>query len=95
MLSELGLCPMAWDGLACWDATAAGEVARQPCPGYIAGFDPQVSQLLLENISMRMQPTDWKLVSLSQCRELLFLPSPVEYNVEGRPMFCALILKCF
>ncbi|XP_034240156.1 secretin receptor-like isoform X2 [Thrips palmi] len=39
--AELGWCPMAWDGLACWNATPAGHTAAMPCPSYIAGFDMQ------------------------------------------------------
>ncbi|KAK3913774.1 Calcitonin receptor, partial [Frankliniella fusca] len=39
--AELGWCPMAWDGLMCWNATPAASTAVQPCPAYIAGFDTQ------------------------------------------------------
>ncbi|XP_052126472.1 secretin receptor-like isoform X2 [Frankliniella occidentalis] len=39
--AALGWCPMAWDGLVCWNATPAGSTAAQPCPEYIAGFDTQ------------------------------------------------------
>lgn len=34
-------CPPIWDGILCWDATPFGHRSVQPCPKYIAGFDPQ------------------------------------------------------
>jgi hypothetical protein len=34
-------CPLTFDGLSCWNYTLAGETAHQPCPYFVAGFDPQ------------------------------------------------------
>ncbi|XP_051161570.1 secretin receptor-like isoform X3 [Leptopilina boulardi] len=34
-----GWCPQTWDEILCWPATAPNELAVQPCPHYIAGFD--------------------------------------------------------
>jgi hypothetical protein len=32
-------CPLTFDGLSCWNYTAAGDTAFLPCPYFIAGFD--------------------------------------------------------
>lgn len=39
--AELGWCPMAWDGLLCWNTTPAGQTAAQSCPWYVVGFDTE------------------------------------------------------
>ncbi|CAH0555599.1 unnamed protein product [Brassicogethes aeneus] len=38
-LDGLG-CPGRFDGWSCWPPTLAGEVAKQPCPDFIRGFEP-------------------------------------------------------
>ncbi|GFO14654.1 parathyroid hormone/parathyroid hormone-related peptide receptor [Plakobranchus ocellatus] len=34
------MCPRTWDSVLCWPDTKAGEVATQPCPSYMNGFQP-------------------------------------------------------
>ncbi|XP_065173874.1 calcitonin gene-related peptide type 1 receptor isoform X2 [Atheta coriaria] len=36
-------CPGLFDGWTCWPSTPAGEVASEPCPAFIVGFDPHRS----------------------------------------------------
>jgi len=35
---KTAFCPRVWDGLQCWPATAAGQLAVRPCPHYIDNF---------------------------------------------------------
>ncbi|KAL3831872.1 hypothetical protein ACJMK2_023569 [Sinanodonta woodiana] len=37
---EDGLCKVVWDGIMCWSSTANGSIARERCPHYIIGFNP-------------------------------------------------------
>ncbi|XP_029157363.1 secretin receptor-like isoform X2 [Nylanderia fulva] len=34
-----GWCPEIWDEILCWNSTAPGQLAVEPCPSYIMGFE--------------------------------------------------------
>ncbi|GAB6032961.1 hypothetical protein CHUAL_012154 [Chamberlinius hualienensis] len=34
-------CPRTFDGWSCWNATVANQIAIEPCPSFITGFDPK------------------------------------------------------
>lgn len=44
-------CPGTWDTWVCWPDTPAGDIARQPCPSFIVGFDPTSKFLFLKKKS--------------------------------------------
>ncbi|KAK3791348.1 hypothetical protein RRG08_012531 [Elysia crispata] len=76
------VCPRTWDLVMCWPDTLPGEVATQPCPSYVNGFQPW------ENATRRcMEDGTWYLdvdlnrtwTNMSLCLSDLFIENGSEF----------------
>ncbi|XP_043463359.1 parathyroid hormone/parathyroid hormone-related peptide receptor-like isoform X5 [Leptopilina heterotoma] len=65
-----GWCPQTWDEILCWPTTAPNELAVQPCPHYIAGFDTRgnaTRQCLSDGQWYRTAETNSTWTNYTQC----------------------------
>ncbi|KAL5006257.1 hypothetical protein ScPMuIL_015063 [Solemya velum] len=87
-------CPMTWDGVMCWNATAPGTIAKQACPHYIAGFRTSgfAVRICTENSTWYSNPLYIKNTSMgwtnySSCFYPEQDPSIQEHMVRIRMMY--------
>ncbi|KAH9510315.1 hypothetical protein Btru_042745, partial [Bulinus truncatus] len=68
--NKLSMCPMTWDGYACFPATPAGKVAEVKCPGYISEktTDGVATKHCMENgIWRRKGPMELEWTDYTKC----------------------------